>query len=153
MVDFWYKYSLSSLPVFQGKYCNNCFLLSNNQKIYSFSSRHGTGAKQLHQITNALYPALTVSGVQKTTGSSISLCGVEVRCQMHLSMFPSTLKRGLARSLPSSASSSFSAHRKLFLFLTTLSTFSSAWKIFHWTFFKTLSLKSLTTVFALLYPS
>ena len=87
----------------------------------------------LHQMWPKPSPTLTcpylkliVSGIDETSCSNINFWGVEFLAQMNLNVLLSTLKKGLAASLPSARSDILTAQRKLFLIFKTLCTVSSA---------------------------
>ena len=89
----------------------------------------------LHQMWPKPSPTLTcpylkliVSGIDETSCSNINFWGVEFLAQMNLNVLLSTLKKGLAASLPSARSAILTAQRKLFLIFKTWCTVSSAWK-------------------------
>lgn len=67
-----------------------------------------------------------MSGLEEATFSKTICCAGDGLRQMHLNMPRSNLNGGLATSFPSARSATFIVHRKLFLFLISLSTFSSA---------------------------
>ena len=74
------------------------------------------------------YLKLIVSGIDETSCSIINFWGVKFLTQMNLNVLLSTLKKGLAASLPSARSAILTAQRKLFLIFKTWCAVSSAWK-------------------------
>ena len=92
---------------------NGVFFLSGNGWVLFFYS-HQMWPKPSPTLT-CPYLKLTVSGIDETSCSNMNFWGVEFLAQMNLSVLLSTLKKGLAASLPSARSAILTAQRKLSL--------------------------------------